>query len=219
MLNLLFKRFGVGIYISHTDVLRSLNRTMRRANIAVNYSKGFNRHMSLKLTQPLPLGIATNDEWVTIDVATDISCQEFLKKFNDNCPPCLRGVKVVYTDKNPSISASVTASGYVIKSTEAIKYKAEIENLKNSFTVSYDKKGERIVKEVSDCIYGIKVDEEGIRCVLAFGNKNLRVDVFYKQLNENFGLNISNEDVVRQKQFVSTTDGFITVDKYLERVR
>ena len=55
--------------------------------------------------------------------------------------------------------------------------------------------------------------------MLAFGNKNLRVDVFYKQLNENFGLNISNEDVVRQKQFVSTTDGFITVDKYLERVR
>ena len=68
MITLSYRRFGNGIYISHTDVIRSLNRTIRRAGIDVNYSKGFNRHMSLKLTQPLPLGIASDDEWVIADV-------------------------------------------------------------------------------------------------------------------------------------------------------
>lgn len=69
MITIGFKRTGDGVFVPHTDVLRVLNRTFRRAGICVEYSKGFNRHMSLKMTQPLPLGVADGDCYVTADIA------------------------------------------------------------------------------------------------------------------------------------------------------
>ena len=219
MYNLSFRRFGNGIYISHTDVLRNLNRTMRRAEINVAYSKGFNKHMSLKLTQPLPLGIASDDEWVTINVESKISKEEFFEKFKSNCPPFLEAVGIYETETNPSLAAKIIASQYFIKCADAYKYKTEIENLKNGCIMKVKKTGEFVDKDVTDYIYEIIVNQNGIICTVAFGSKNLRMDSFCNYLKENFGLNIKLTDVLRKKQLINDNGNLITVSEYIGRVK
>lgn len=217
MITMSFKRFGNGIYISHTDVLRSLNRTMRRAKIGVNYSNGFNKHMSLKLTQPLPLGVASDDEWVTVDLKEDMDKETFLEKVKANCPPFIEPKKVYYTEKNPALAASVTASDYEIFCPGCETYKKEIEDLKNGFFYIVEKDGETKEKDSTGLLYDVNVEKDKIFCRFAFGRKNFRVDNFLKHLKNKFGLDVPLSDAKRVSQLIPDGNGFITATEYMEK--
>ena len=218
MLTLSFSRFGDGIYISHTDVLRALNRTLRRAGIDVNYSKGYNKHMALNLTQPLPLGVASQDEWVTADLATDMTKEEFLQKFKENCPPFLSPNCVFETEKSPNLAGKVIASEYVIACENAEKYKSEIEKLKDGFVYSIEKQGKLMTKDATGYIYELRVEDGKIIAVFCYGNKNLRADHFVKYLFDTFGLTIPLTNVVRTRQLVEFDGKLVSAKEYMERL-
>ena len=61
-------------YISHLDVLRSWERSLRRAELPLGYSKGFTPHPKLAFASPLPLGFVSEAEVmdVTLDERVDI---------------------------------------------------------------------------------------------------------------------------------------------------
>lgn len=218
MITVSYERTGNGIYISHTDVLRCLNKTFRRAGIDVKYSNGFNKHMALKMSQPLPLGIASMEEWVTADV-DGIGADEFMIKFNENCPPFLKCTAAYATNENPSIAAKVAASEYKIKCAEAEKLNEKIADIKNNYIVKYDKNGEHFEKDVSELIFDMKTEEGFISCVLAFGNVNLRTDILTRQFNEDFGFGIGLTDIMRTRQFLYENNLLIPAKKYMEELK
>lgn len=217
MLTLSFSRFGDGVYISHTDVLRALNRTIRRAGIDVNYSKGYNKHMALNMTQPLPLGVESRDEWVTADLATTISKEDFFERFLKNVPPFLKPNTVYETEKSPNLAGKVIASEYLIFTKEAIEQKEGIEALQQGFSYTIEKQGQTIVKDATGYVYSLAVKSDRIEAVFCYGNKNLRIDHFISYLNKNFGLRISLSDVVRTKQLVEENGRLIAAKEYMER--
>lgn len=216
MLTIMYERLNNGIYVSHIDVLRALNRTFRRAGIEVAYSQGFNRHMLVNMTQPLPFGIASTQDWVSFENIKRYDCREVLEKFNANCPDYMRGVYCKETVKNPSLSAKINCCSYIISSTNAMKRKEEIENLKKGLVLEYEKKGEKLVKDVTDCIYDIKVKENTIECLLSFGVKNLRIDLLSEHLNKVFDLGIKFSDIVRNGQYIFEDGIFVNSKKYVE---
>ena len=124
-----FSKQENGTFVAHTDILRALNRTFRRAGIIMNYSTGFNKHMLLNLTQPLPLGIASECEYVTADVASEMSAEEFLDMFNACCPPFLHGERAWVTEKKPALASVITASRFFFRSPEAINVKEKLSTL------------------------------------------------------------------------------------------
>ena len=63
-------------YLSHIDILRHLTRTIRRADLKVSFSQGFNPHMLLNMSVPLPLGHTGCAEYVTVQ--TEVGAEEFL---------------------------------------------------------------------------------------------------------------------------------------------
>ena len=150
MITINFSRFGDGIFVSHVDVLRSLNRTFRRAGIDVAYSKGFNKHMSLKMTQPLPLGVADEDCYVTADIPDlSLSARECVALFNEFRPPFLKAKAAFATEKNPSLAGKINASEYLLRSADP----SVAEKLKN-FSPDYEvtmrnADGEKTVKGIS----------------------------------------------------------------------
>ncbi len=50
------------IYISHLDLLRLLTRALRRADLPVSLTQGFNPHFKIKLKRALKLGLSSQDE-------------------------------------------------------------------------------------------------------------------------------------------------------------
>ena len=51
-----FTKIDSAVYIPHLDMLREMGRAVRRADLSVRFSEGFNPHMLLYFSQPLPLG-------------------------------------------------------------------------------------------------------------------------------------------------------------------
>lgn len=207
-----------GTFVAHTDILRALNRTFRRAGIIMNYSAGFNKHMLLNLTQPLPLGIASESEYVTADVASEMSAEHFLNKFNDCCPPFLHGERAWITEKKPALASVITASRFFFRSPEAISVKEKILNCKKDYTITYVHGGKEKTVDAARLIYELSVTDEGIEALIASGNLNLRSDALGKNWNKDFGLKIELADIVRKEQYAATSDGYLSATEYLERL-
>lgn len=63
------------IFISHLDLIRLLGRAVRRAQLKVELSQGFNPHLKIKMKRALKLGVASNSE------EGELSLSEFMESF------------------------------------------------------------------------------------------------------------------------------------------
>ncbi|MDD4315759.1 MAG: TIGR03936 family radical SAM-associated protein [Clostridia bacterium] len=219
MLSFGFSKKDDAVFIPHIDIMRALHRTLRRMSIPLDYSKGFNPHMLINLSQPLPLGVASADEWATIQ--TDFGDPNaFVTLFNANCPPGLACNECHYTTQKPNIAGNVTASEYFIRCQEALSIASEIADIGSRplFISTRTKTGD-VDKDVSSLVYTAIASEDGISLRLAFGNINLRIDKLSEKLNELFGLEIALSDIVRTKQMIFDGKGFISVSDFLKGVQ
>lgn len=216
MLTILFKKIGNGIYVPHVDLLRALNRTFRRAGLDIAFSQGFNKRMLVNLTQPLPLGIGSEDDWASVETATKVDCITMISAFNKYCPDYLQAIYCKETANYPNLSAKVNYCSYKIASKEAMAQKDCIMHLKNGLILEYQRKGETIVKDVTKSIYFLDVNEEGISCILAFGVNNIRIDLFCEYLNKKCNLDIHNEDITRIEQLIFDGNSLVSAREYME---
>jgi radical SAM-linked protein len=63
-------------YIAHLDLARVFDRALRRAQIEVAYSEGFNPHPKIAFGPPLPVGVEGLREYVDIDLKIPESRQQ-----------------------------------------------------------------------------------------------------------------------------------------------
>ncbi|MCQ2380956.1 MAG: TIGR03936 family radical SAM-associated protein, partial [Acidaminococcaceae bacterium] len=59
-------------FVSHLDYLRAIERSIRRAELPVEYSSGFNPHLKFSLASALGVGIVSSAEFVEMEMAKDI---------------------------------------------------------------------------------------------------------------------------------------------------
>ena len=52
-----FKKMGMSRYVSHLDLMRAMTRAIRRANLPLWYTEGFNPHPYMTFALPLSLGM------------------------------------------------------------------------------------------------------------------------------------------------------------------
>jgi len=212
MITLGYKREGDGVFVPHVDVMRSLNRTFRRAGFEVKYSNGFNRHMALKLTQPLPLGVADCDGYATAVINGEYPAEVLFDRLSECRPPFLVLTSVYITELNPNLAGIVNASSYRVNG----KLSAEQVKALNSVNSEYEitlKNGEK--KPLGDLVFKIDADENGFGLLSRFGNVNLRVDLLCEQFNMDFGTEFSVTDATRTKQYIFK-ESFVSAEEYLQ---
>lgn len=177
-----FSKTGETKFISHLDVLRTLHRAMKRAEIPISYSKGFNPHPSISIAAPLSLGIASLSEYADIETEEAMDEKEIMKRLNNALPQGIRILNVLRIDgKMPSSMGIVESADYRIK----LKHNgdreknSEIINLINNMDeivkVKRTKSGEKPVN-IRPLIVSINIVEENeenfeIRCILKTGSK------------------------------------------------
>ena len=58
-LRLRFEKTGRAVYISHLDLMQTLQRAFSRAGYSLKYSEGFNPHPQISVALPLSVGAAS----------------------------------------------------------------------------------------------------------------------------------------------------------------
>ena len=78
-------------FISHLDMTRFMSRLIRRADISVWYTEGFNPHLYMTFALPLSLGFESDYEVVDIRILDDdYDISTLPEKLNTVCPPYIR---------------------------------------------------------------------------------------------------------------------------------
>ncbi|MDE6371907.1 MAG: TIGR03936 family radical SAM-associated protein, partial [Clostridia bacterium] len=181
-------------YVSHKDILRVLQRGLKRAGVDVKYSQGYVPHMLTYTTTPVPLGVQSVAEYFAVE-CNGIDKDEMLVRYNMSMPKGMRAVASFYKDKNPNLAAIVTASDYEAASADVLPKELEDIANCNSYVISTSRKGEVVQKDVAPLIFGLRVDGNRLFMRLASGNANLRADSMINHLNERFVVNIKTKDL------------------------
>jgi radical SAM-linked protein len=79
-------------YISHRDLMRLFQRAIRRAEIPIAYSQGFNPHMKISWGQALKVGKASDGEFATLTLEDSLPPSQLLERLNQQLP---KGVEIL----------------------------------------------------------------------------------------------------------------------------
>lgn len=204
-------------FVSHIDSMRVLQRTLVRANIAVKLSEGFNPHPLTFTSHPLPLGVASEEEFFVISNDT-MTANEVLDAFNNNVPEGMKGVTCYDCIKNPNFAKNVNFCEYFVSCKGLIALKNEIESLakQKEWVITFPYKDTEKQQDIAPLIKSLEVVEDGIVMVLASGNPNLRPDRVTNALNEKFPLKIGVNDIIRTKQLIVKDNKILTAEEFLQ---
>ena len=102
-------------YIGHLDLMRTVQRALRRSNLPVKYSNGFNPHIRLSFAAPLSVGVIGLRELMEVPVEDGLTEDAFVTRMNAVLPSCLqiRFCRSV-PDELPALMSLVAGADYRI---------------------------------------------------------------------------------------------------------
>ncbi len=109
-----YSKMGYLKYISHLDVLRFIQRSVKRAGINAKYSEGFNPHMKTSFGYPLSLGTESIGEYFELELNENIDLELFAKKMNSVMPKEMQIIKADYSENSESLMKRCEYSEYLI---------------------------------------------------------------------------------------------------------
>lgn len=179
-----FSKNGRAIYISHLDINRMMARAVRRAQLPMWYTEGFNPHPYIAFALPLSLGQSSDCEYMDIRITGDMTNDEIVSRLNSALPD---GIRILSASEPVYDSKEIEKAMYFVKAVYETEEQAgafcekanELVSGEEIIAEKRGKKGHRkVFKQVNliDFIYDIKITSTGnavnIQCVLAAGNTN-----------------------------------------------
>ncbi len=78
------------MFISHLDLNRTMTAAFLRSKLPIYYSQGFNPHPKIVFSQPLPVGVSSDCEYMDFSVTEEIDCKEIVDTMNKVMPNGIR---------------------------------------------------------------------------------------------------------------------------------
>lgn len=104
-----YEKTGELAWIGHQDLMRLLDRLMRRGAIPVALSEGFSPRPRINLVQALGLGIAAHREVLEMELFEPLPPQTLLDRLNSRVPPGLRFLSAVVLPGRRAARASLVS--------------------------------------------------------------------------------------------------------------
>lgn len=82
-----FGKQGVARHVAHLDLLRTMQRALRRAELPIKYSEGFNPHPLLAFGSAMSVGMESTGEYLDVTLSQDMSEEEFFLRAREQMPP------------------------------------------------------------------------------------------------------------------------------------
>ncbi len=209
-----FTKVGRVSYMSHLDLNRFMQRALRRSNLPIKYTEGFNPHAYLTFSLPLSLGFESKVETMDFKLTQDISPEIVKDRLNTVLP---EGLKVLSAAAPIHESTDIVACEYTVRIKSKSLSPSELEKRFDGFysqkeliTEKFNKKKKRIVvdiKPVFEILTKYEINDEFvIKLKAPAGNEknynpNLLVDMFIKYAD------IGDETVKIERNRIICSDG------------
>ena len=91
-------------FISHLDLLRAIQRALRRSNLPLDFTRGFNpRPIISFVTSPLPVGYTSETELLSFALKHPVDIKQIIAQLTRAFPPGIVPVEVQTAEKNTTL--------------------------------------------------------------------------------------------------------------------
>ena len=185
-----FGKFDALIYTSNLDVAKTWERVLRRAELPILYSQGFNTRPRIILASALPLGISSECEILDVSMREPIPLAGVADRIQATSPAGLRIFEVYEVPvRSGTLPTRVRSSEYRIHFEDGIEtsdLQARIDKLIGSDTMFKTKevKGKPVNINIRPLVYDLHIDENGdLIAHLTVGDRgNVRPDEILSEM-------------------------------------
>lgn len=177
---LIYERDNRVKYVSHLDFVRMFGRAMRRAELPMAFSEGFNPHPLMTFALPLPVGYTSKCELLEFSLAESRSTDE-IKSLLNGVLPCGVNVSEIHEGKSR------------MKKLDNALYSVTPENMPEDISdfifrkeIIIEKKTKSGIKEtdIRPDIKSIKSSGESFEMILSSGSRaNLKPEIVINAMN------------------------------------
>jgi radical SAM-linked protein len=115
-IRLCYAKTETGRYLSHLDLARAMERSLRRAKVPLAFSEGFNPHPKLSFASALAVGITGCREYLDVELISRINIKTLSEALQKSFPPALAFVAAEEIGEHSrSLSAVVNLAVYRVK--------------------------------------------------------------------------------------------------------
>ena len=187
---------GVIVFIGHLDMMRYFQKAMRRADIDIAYSQGFNPHQIMSFALPLGVGVYSDGEYLDIEVNSATSSEDMCRRLNE---VMVEGVTVesvkLLPDNAGNAMSMVAAADYIITFREGHEpegfSKEQFLEFCSQDTIMVTKQTKKNVREIDlkEYMYQVEEREEGIYLLIGAGSaNNIKPDLIFNAYAQYAGI-------------------------------
>lgn len=221
-------------FVGHLDLMRTIQRMMKRSGLPIVYSQGFNPHINLSLAQPLAVGVYSGGDYFDVQFQEEVDLQKIKEDLNSSAPAGIRILEVsgIREEDNKKIfksMAAIDAASYSIRIryTDASRLENEMNDMlgKNQWvTLKKSKSGEKevdIKPMVMDMDFRISGNILIVDATVSCGSKeNLSPELlaeFVKANTSNYDAEAFT-DIRRNEMYAAVEDKLIPLYKYVKTI-
>lgn len=193
-----FSKEGPVKFIGHLDIMRYFQKAIRRADIDIAYSMGFNPHQIMSFASPLSVGHESSGEYFDIELNSMTDTEDIKTRLNAVMTDGIKILKVAALDEGEgNAMASVAAADYLVRFSDKLTLP---DDFKEKLTAYYEqehilvtKKTKKSEKEIDlkEGIYKLQVREDGVFMQLDAGSgSNLKPGFVLEHFFATIGLEL-----------------------------
>ncbi|SLK21884.1 hypothetical protein CCH01_22270 [Clostridium chauvoei JF4335] len=217
-------------FISHLDLMRTIQKVIRRADLPMQYSKGFNPHMALSIAQPLSVGVYSDSEYMDIVLVEELDEDEIIDRLNKRTAQGIKFIsahKVINVEgekKLPQTMALVDAARFTVKmlceNSEEVASKMDSLIKEATWTtIKKSKKGEKEVDlktMIKEMKYWVKDDELILNILISSGSReHLSPDLVASYIKSKIDNIIEDAfvDIKREEMYILKGKNYVPIYK------
>jgi radical SAM-linked protein len=186
-----FGKLGALKYTSNLDLAKIWERVLRRANLPILYSKGFNTRPRIQLASALPLGITSEAELLDVSLKEAMPLDGLIEQIEKVSPAGLRIYNIAESSTHtPALQTLVRSAEYRFHFENKIDrtiLQERIDSLLSSESMirSEERKGRKGSFDLRPLIYNLQIDAYGdlIAHLAAGEHGNFRPDDLLTELD------------------------------------
>lgn len=193
VVRLRFARTEPAIWLAHLDLMRTFERSIRRAGLPVAYSKGFNPRPHLAFALPIGTGLATRDDYVDVYLEEPVAPPDVMARLNASLPV---GIAILaarsVSSLGPSLMSLVCAADYRLQGQGLAEAVEQLFRLPADQPWLVEKTGKsgKTILDIRPLLISLRPvgDDSVVIRVKAGSKENLRPDLFLTALSSLGGL-------------------------------